>query len=85
MKREEIQLKEKERHHLNLLSTGGACQVRELHRAQVLLALDRGVLDADITKVLGIDRTRIWRIRKRYLKDGLARALRDRARPGRPR
>lgn len=85
MKRKEIQLKEEERHTLNLLSTSGTCQVRELQRAQVLLALERGVLDAEITKVLGIDRTRIWRIRKRYLTGGLERALRDQARPGRPR
>ena len=59
--------------------------MRTLQRAQVLLALDRGVLDAEITKVLGIDRTRIWRIRKRYIADGLERALVDQSRPGRPR
>ena len=51
----------------------------------MLLALDRGVLDIDITRVLGIDRTRIWRIRKRYLEKGLGRALADQVRPGRPR
>ncbi len=85
MKREEIELKEPERRELELLSTSGVCSVRTLQRAQVLLALDRGVLDIDITKVLGIDRTRIWRIRKRYLEKGLGRALVDRARPGRPR
>ena len=62
-----------------------AHSVRTLQRAQVLLALDRGVLDAEITKVLGIDRTRIWRIRKRYIADGLERALVDQSRPGRPR
>ena len=31
------------------------------------------------------DRTRIWRIRKRYVEQGLDRALVDQARPGRPR
>ncbi|MGC1305831.1 MAG: helix-turn-helix domain-containing protein [Phormidesmis sp.] len=59
--------------------------VRTLQRAQVLLALDRGVLDIDITRVLGIERTRIWRIRKRYVEQGLDRALVEQARPGRPR
>lgn len=85
MKREEIELKEPERKELALLSTSGMCSVRTLQRAQVLLALDRGVLDIDIIKVLGIDRTRIWRIRKRYLEKGLGRALVDQSRPGRPR
>ena len=85
MKRQEIKLKDRERRELELLSSSGVCSVRTLQRAQVLLALDRGVLDAQLTAVLGIDRTRIWRIRKRYLADGLSRALVDQARPGRPR
>jgi transposase len=85
MKRVEIQLKADERRRLEILSTSGVCQVRELQRAQVLLALDRGILDVQLTEVLGIDRTRIWRIRQRYLAGGLARALSDQARPGRPR
>jgi hypothetical protein len=44
MKRIEIQLKAEERRRLEILSTSGVCQVRELQRAQVLLALDRGIL-----------------------------------------
>lgn len=85
MKRVEIHLKDEERRHLELLSSSGTCQVRVLQRAQVLLALDRGVLDTQITEVLDIDRTRIWRIRKRYLAHGLERALIDQSRAGRPR
>lgn len=85
MKRQEIKLKDAERRELELLSSSGVCSVRTLQRAQVLLALDRGVLDTQITEVLGIERTRIWRIRKRYIADGLNRALVDQARPGRPR
>jgi transposase len=85
MKRTEIKLKDEERRSLELLSTSGVCQVRTLQRAQVLLALDRGILDAELTRVLGINRTRIWRVRQRYLNEGLERALRDQARPGRPR
>ena len=85
MKRVEIQLKAEERRQLERLSTSGRCQVRVLQRAQVLLALDRGVLDTQIIEVLNIDRTRVWRIRKRYLADGLDRALSDQFRPGRPR
>ncbi len=85
MKRVEIELKEEERLLLEEMSTTGSCKVRPLQRAQVLLALDRGVLDHQISEVLNLDRTRIWRIRKRYLDQGLEAALYDQARPGRPR
>lgn len=85
MERVEIELEEKERNLLEQISTRGNCKVRTLQRAQVLLALDRGVLDHQIAEVLNLDRTRIWRIRKRYLEQGLDAALNDQPRPGRPR
>lgn len=85
MKRQEITLKAKDRRELERLSSHGVCSVRTLQRAQVLLALDKGISDAQLTAVLGIERTRIWRIRKRYLDEGLGRALVDQPRPGRPR
>lgn len=85
MQRVEIQLKGEERDYLEILSSTGVCQVRVLQRAQVLLALNKGVLDEQISAVLNLERTRIWRTRKRYLKGRLAAALYDQARPGRPR
>lgn len=84
MKRIEIELKAEEKSYLERVSTSGTAQVRTLQRGQILLALDRGVLDAEIIRVLNIDRTSIWRIRKRYLEDGLEGALYEQARPGRP-
>ncbi|XGW00696.1 MAG: hypothetical protein ACAF41_04050 [Leptolyngbya sp. BL-A-14] len=48
------------------------------------MALDQGALDEQISEVLNLERTRIWRTRKRYLKGGLAVALYDQAQPGRP-
>ena len=85
MERVEIVLKEEERLLLEEMSTSGSCKVRSLQRAQVLLALDRGVLDHQIAEVLNLERTRIWRIRKRYLEKGLEAAVYDQPRPGRPR
>lgn len=84
MKRQEITLKEKDRRELDRLNSSGVCAVRTLQRAQVLLALDKGVSDVDLTRVLGIERTRIWRIRKRYIDGGLGSALMEQPRPGRP-
>jgi putative transposase len=85
MQRVEIHLKDEERDSLETMSSTGVCQVRVLQRAQVLLALDKGVLDRQISEVLNVERTRIWRTRKRYLEDGLDAALYDQDRPGRPR
>jgi hypothetical protein len=55
-----------------------------LQRAQTLLALDQGILDQQIAAVLQIERTRIWRVRQRYINAGLKAALYDRPRSGRP-
>lgn len=84
MQRVEIQLKDEERGQLQEMSTIGVWPVRRLQRAQVLLALDKGISDGQIAEVLNLERTRIWRTRKRYLEGGLEAALYDGARPGRP-
>ncbi|SRR5579883_2039590 len=55
MQRVEIHLNDEERDYLEILSSTGVCQVRVLQRAQVLLALDKGVLDRT-ESVLGLSR-----------------------------
>jgi transposase len=85
MQRVEIDLKESEREALKAMCSSGVCLVRELQRAQILLALDQGMLDQQIAAVLQVERTRIWRVRHRYIEHGLAEALYDRPRSGRPR
>lgn len=84
MQRVEIHLKNDERTKLEAMCSSGVNQVRSLQRAQILLALDKGISDQQIANVLNIERTRIWRIRKRYLEKGLEAALYDKARLGRP-
>lgn len=84
MKRVEIRLKEDERATLETMCSSGVQPVRLTQRAQILLALDRGILDQEIAAVLQVERTRIWRVRNRYRNQGLAEALYDRPRSGRP-
>jgi putative transposase len=84
MKRVEIQLTDQERRHLKTISSIGSNLVRTIQRAQVLLALDRRTVDQTIADVLNLDRTRIWRLRKRYVEQGLEAALYDQPRSGRP-
>jgi putative transposase len=84
MKRVEICLKDEERATLETMCSSGIRAVREIQRAQILLALDRGILDQEIAAVLQVERTRIWRVRHRYRDQGLAGALYDQPRSGRP-
>lgn len=84
MQRVEIQLKQDEREALQAICSSGICLVRVLQRAQILLALDQGIADQQIVAVLQLERTRIWRIRQRYIKNGLEGTLYDRPRSGRP-
>ena len=51
-----------------------------LNRAQVLLAMHNGADIPAIIKVLGIERTGLWRLRSQYLRCGLNDALADRRR-----
>jgi putative transposase len=84
MKRVEICLKEHERKTLEAMCSSGVSSVRTLQRAQILLSLDRGIFDQQIAAVLQVERTRIWRVRHRYIDNGLAGALNERPRSGRP-
>lgn len=84
MKRVEIHLKDDERETLKTMCSSGVASVRVLQRAQILLALDQGIQDQQIAVVLQVERTRIWRVRQRYLEQQLKGALYDQPRSGRP-
>ena len=64
---------------------GGLHLAREVTRAHVLAALDKGVADKQIAAVLGVSRAVIWRTRSAYQEKGLEYALHDVARAGAPR
>ena len=84
MKRVEIHLKDDEREVLKTMCSSGVSPVRVLQRAQILLALDQKILDQQIAAVLQVERTRIWRVRQRYLDQQLEGALYDKPRSGQP-
>ena len=84
MKKLELELKRRDRMMLKGLVGRGEHHAREMVRAGILMALDRGVEDKAIAQVLGVERTTIWRTRMAYLEGGLPSALYDMPRPGRP-
>ena len=58
---------------------------REYDRANILLLLHKDKKDAEIEDFLEVERTTIWRTRKKFLEQGLLKALGEKARSGQPR
>lgn len=84
MDRAAFRLSSKDREVVEQVRSKGLRHAREVNRAHILAALDRGMPQTVIEEVLGVDRTAIWRTRKAYLQGGVQAALYDAPRPGRP-
>jgi len=85
MRQTELHLTDEERELIESYRTKGLHHAREVNRAHILSALDRGIPEAQIMAVLGVGRMLVWRTRSAYLEGGVEFALRDAARPGKPR
>lgn len=79
-----LNLKKKEGDYLRGFKKSGGLSLREYNRATILLFLDKGLTISEIENLLEVDRTTIWRIKKRYLKYGLEIALTEDNRFGQP-
>lgn len=84
MRQTELHLTDKDRELIESYRAKGLHHAREVNRAHVLSALDRGVPESQIMAVLGVGRTVIWRTRAAYLEGGAEYAVCDIARPGKP-
>jgi hypothetical protein len=85
MRQTELHLTDEDRELIESYRAKGLHHAREVNRAHVLSALDRGIPEAQIMAVLGVGRTVIWRTRSAYLEGGAEFALHDVERPGKPR
>lgn len=85
MRQTEVHLRDEDRELVESYRAKGVRHAREVNRAHILSALDRGIPEAQIMAVLGVGRTALWRTRSAYLEGGARYALRDVARPGKPR
>lgn len=84
MKREAIKLSSSEIEFLRTFKSSGKRSQREYDRANILLLLDKGKLDTEIVDFLEVERTTVWRTRKRYLEEGLEKSLQEKERSGQP-
>lgn len=85
MKREPVRLTTKEVDFLESFKSSARMSRREYDRINILLLLNKGKKDSEIVDFLGVERTTVWRVRKRYLSEGLQSALEEKERSGQPR
>jgi transposase len=84
MRQTELHLTDEDSQLLDSYRAKGLHQAREVNRAHILAALDRGIPESQIMAVLGVGRTAIWRTRSAYREGGLEYALHDVTRTGKP-
>ena len=77
-----VELSEVERGELRAMLSGGKHAARKLKRAQILLAADAGVADETIAISLDVGVSTVSRVKRRFVEDGLERALHEEPRPG---
>lgn len=85
MKNLKIKLEKEERKFLKDFLRKGTKKARAVARANVLLLADEGWETETISKMVKVHRQRVWRIKKRYIKEGLKSALDEKPRSGQPR
>jgi transposase len=76
-----VSLSSEERSELVALVAGGEVAVRKIKRAQLLLAAAAGSTDEVIARNVGVGTSTVYRIKQRFVEEGLERALTELPRP----
>jgi len=80
-----INLSDTDREILMQMTRKGTLKARQFKRAMILLKADEGLSDPQIMAALNVSRPCVERIRKRFVADGIERALNEDPRPGQKR
>ena len=80
-----INLSSEEQQQLTEMTRKGTVKARQFKRAMILLKADEGLSDPEIMAALNVSRPCVERIRKRFVADGIERALNEDPRPGQKR
>jgi transposase len=89
MKKNSIELSKEQRQGLEQLVSKGKASARKIKHAEVLLKIDSSEngpkwSDEQVKAAYGVGETTIWRIRRRFVDQGLEDALNRRRQPERP-
>ena len=79
-----IKLKDHEEQYFQDFVKKGQKNARELIRARILLLANKNKKNLEIAEILNVGRNTVGRTKKRYLKEGLQRAIQDKPRTGQP-
>lgn len=77
-----VELTADERAALTAMVKGGSKLVRDVKRAQILLAADSGVSDEEIAASVRVGTSTVYRTKRRLVEGGVAHATHDQPRPG---
>lgn len=80
-----VSLSEEERAQLQALLTSGRSRVRQIKRAQILLAADNSISEEQIAQTVCVNATTIYRTKRRFVEEGMEAALHEAQRLGRSR
>ena len=84
MKRIIIELSKKDILFLENILKKGASKARKLTRANILLLANKGKQSDEVAMLLGVNRSTVAQVKKRYVEDGLSFALEEKPRSGQP-
>lgn len=89
MKKQSIALSEEQRQQLEEVLSKGVAPARQIQHAHILLKTDSSEggpnwSDEQIQEAFGVGASTIWRVRKRFVQNGLEDALNRRPQPPRP-
>jgi len=70
-----VELEDDEKNNLKELLRGGSLKVRQVKRAQILLAADQGHTDKEISELVDAGTATVFRTRRKYVEGGLEPAL----------
>ena len=90
MKKHRVKLSQEERTALETLTKAGTIAVRKLKRIRILLLSDEGEYgpaktNQEIAEIVEVSPVTVSRIRKRYVEEGLAQAIKEKPKSGAPR
>lgn len=84
MRKHVVTLKDRERVWLSAVFLPEENSARGAVRARILLLSDEGRSDCEITRILRVGRSTVERTRRKFAEGGLAFAIKDRPRSGKP-
>jgi transposase len=80
-----VDLSDSEKERLQAIIGRGKSSARTQTRARILLKANEGLSDEQIVKALDVGIATVARVRRRFVEEGLERALTDKPRPGQAR